>query len=183
MVRRKSKENETIPDEAVNTTSKQNGEISVNTKEKENLSNNNSMKPRSDLIQNQKSEEQERVETLQAKTKSNSNANSETNQCKENQRTTSSHVSGRWDRWNSDKSEKVEASSREKPSTKEESPKIEKAKDDKEKPKVGKILMLPCSNCKNKTIVYYCSCKKAVYCGQVCQRKHWTAVHQESEYH
>ena len=59
-----------------------------------------------------------------------------------------------------------------------------KAESQKAKQKdVGKIVLLPCDNCKNRTVVYSCSCNKVVYCGTVCQTKHWEAVHQYSEYH
>ena len=180
LVRRKSKENETIQDKVNSTISESDGEISVVQREKENLSNNNSI-TRSDLIQNQKTE--------QAKSMAKTNASNEPNQCKENQKTSTS-VTSRWDKWDSSKSEKVEAG--EKPSSIVNNSKIEKAENnsedkavkiDKENPKVGKIKFLPCSNCKNVTILYPCVCKHEAYCGQVCQRKHWEAVHHESEYH
>ena len=47
----------------------------------------------------------------------------------------------------------------------------------------GRIVLLPCSNCRTKTVVYSCSCNKAVYCGAVCQKKHWEAEHQFSDDH
>ena len=47
----------------------------------------------------------------------------------------------------------------------------------------GKIILLPCSNCKNKTVVYNCSCMKVRYCGLVCQKKHWESEHQYSDAH
>ena len=47
----------------------------------------------------------------------------------------------------------------------------------------GRIVLLPCSSCRTKTVVYSCSCNKAVYCGAVCQKKHWEAEHQFSDDH
>jgi len=56
-------------------------------------------------------------------------------------------------------------------------------KSTKNKSDEGKIVLLNCSNCKNKTVVYPCSCKKVVYCGTVCQKKHWESEHQFSDDH
>ena len=39
----------------------------------------------------------------------------------------------------------------------------------KEEEDDGHIVMLPCSNCSNTTVVYPCSCGNKVYCGTVCQ--------------
>jgi len=47
----------------------------------------------------------------------------------------------------------------------------------------GEILLLPCSHCRARTVLYPCTCKQVAYCGSVCQRKHWETKHQFSDFH
>ena len=54
--------------------------------------------------------------------------------------------------------------------------KKENIKKEKTKEKTGKIVLLPCSNCSNKTVVYPCSCNKVAYCGPVCQVKYYSGT-------
>ena len=78
-----------------------------------------------------------------------------------------------------------ETASKEIPSDYEETHKNEpsEAKGRKVTKTKGRIVLLPCSSCRTKTVVYSCSCNKAVYCGAVCQKKHWEAEHQFSDDH